>query len=40
MFKTAEEMENTLFDEECYILKSFQFRDLSSKHKHEPIFFH
>ena len=39
MFKTAEEMENTLFDEECYILKSFQFRDLSSKHKHEPKFY-
>ena len=39
MFHTAEQMENTLFDEECYLLQSFQFRDLSSKHKSEPKFY-
>jgi hypothetical protein len=39
MFKTAEDTDKSLFDGECYLLQSFQFRDLNSKHKSEPKFF-
>jgi hypothetical protein len=39
MFKTAEAMDKSLFDGECYLLRSFQFRDLSSKHKAELKFY-
>jgi hypothetical protein len=40
VFKTAEATDATLFDEECYFLQSFQFRDLDSSKKDEPKFYH
>jgi hypothetical protein len=39
LFKTAQDTQKSLFDNECYLLKSFQFRDLSARQASEPKFF-
>ena len=39
MFQTAEDTDKSLFDQECYLLQNFQFRDLSSKYRCKPKFY-